>query len=979
MGLSTHTPPPMHPLPYLLRFTLALGFAVLSVASAAAQQTVAVTGSVVDAADGQPLPGATVLLVRATPDSARVGTASGLDGAFRLDAAPGPYRLRVSFVGYVSIDRPLGIAAATDLGPIALAEDVEALGGVEVQALRERVEVSGDTTAFNADAFPVNPDATAGDLLQKMPGVTIEDGEVQAEGERVQRVLVDGREFFGTDVRAALATLPAEIIQEVQVFDRASDEARFSGFDDGESEKTINIVTRSGRSNGQFGRVYAGAGADGAYLAGGNVTALDGERRITVVALANNVDQQNFAAEDLLGVVSSGGRRGGPPDGGGGRGGSTSSDLLVDDQSGINRSTALGVNVSDRLLGGALQLEGSYFYNTTDNTTDAGLSREYLSGGAVSQRYDEAEFSEGTNANHRLSLLARAALSDRTELVVRPRLSLQSSQASGTLSGQAALPSGALLAQTTSVDASDYSASSGSLFAMLRHRYETPGRTLSFGVDVGAEGQDGARTQAYTVAALGAAVDETSVDQRVTTDNASRSLGSRLAYTEPLGERAQLQLAYQPSVSWGSSDQIASLADGAGAYALPDSAYTSVLDQRSVVQRAGVSLRFGEGGPGSGRGGREGGGPEGGGPGGPEPDGPEGGERERGPSGLSAQIGLDVQHERLEADQLLPTAYSVDQQYWSVLPSARLRFGLGESTRLRLSYRARTQTPTASQLQDAVDSSNPLLLTTGNPALSPSTTHAVRAQLNATDAEGGSVLVGLLSASYGADAIVTATTLATANTEVAPGVVLPAGAQLSRPVNLDGYWDGRALVTYGRPVSFLQSNANVSLGASYTRTPGLVDDALNVSDEIGFDGRVFLGSAISERVDFSLQYGARYASVANSAVPELDQDYVRHLAGAEVTLLPWRGLVLATDLDALHYTGLDSAVDPTQLLWGARLGYTFGPAKQFELSLSALDLLDQQADVERTVTELYVEDAQARALGRTVLLNLRYKLSAFTL
>ncbi|HIG75914.1 MAG TPA: hypothetical protein EYQ24_15415 [Bacteroidetes bacterium] len=974
----------------LTRLLLPLLLLALAV-PAAAQAPVAVTGTVVDAESGDPLPGATVLLIRATPDSTRSGAATGLDGAFRIEAAPGAYQLRVSFVGYVPLTQPLRVTEPVALGTLALSTDDDALGELQVEATRQRVSVRGDTTAFNVDAFPVNPDATAGDLLEKLPGVIVEDGEVQAEGETVQRVLVDGREFFGTDVSAALATLPAEIIQEVQVFDRASDEAQFSGFDDGESEKTINIVTRPGMSNGQFGRAYAGAGPDGEYLAGGNVTILDGERRITLVGIANNVDQQNFATEDLLGVVSSGGgrRRGGS------RGGSVS-DLLVDDQSGINEATAFGINVTDKLFGGALDLQGSYFYNTTDNTLDAALTREYLSDGAVSQLYDETEASGGTNTNHRLSLRAEAELSDRTQLSIRPQLTLQSNETEGTLLGLTTLPSGAPLAQTSSVDASDLSALSGGVDVDLRHRFPTSGRTLSFGLGLDADGQDGERTQAYTVTAFGSESGETEedVDQRIVTDSDARTLSGSLRYTEPIGERAQLQLSYRPSLSWSTSDQLATLADATGAYTLPDSAYSSLLEQRSLVQRGGISLRFESGR--SQRGERTGernarsegpppdGPPEGGSPppdaaGGPPAGGGDGRRGGRNAQGISGQIGLDVQHETLEAEQLLPTAYAVDQSYWSILPSARLRMALGEGTQFRLSYRARTQTPSASQLQDVIDNSNPLLLTTGNPELAPSTTHSVRAQVNATDPEGGSVLVAALNGSYGQNAIVTATTLATTDTEIAPGVVLPAGAQLTRPVNLDGYWNGRALLTYGRPVSLLKSNANVSLGASYTRTPGLVDESENVSDQIGLDGRVFLGSSISERVDFSLQYGARYTAVANSAVPELDQDYVRHLAGAEVTLLPWDGIVFATDLNALHYTGLDDSVDPTQVLWGARLGYKFLDRDRAEVSLSVSDILDQQADVERTVTELYVEDAQSQALGRYVMLNLTYKLSNFGL
>ncbi len=105
-----------------------------------------------------------------------------------------------------------------------------------------------------------------------MPGITVENGTVTAQGEQVRRVTIDGREFFGDDATAAMRNLPAEIIDKIQVFDRLSDQARFTGVDDGNAQRAINIVTKASMRNGQFGRLYAGYGTDSRYNAGGNMT-----------------------------------------------------------------------------------------------------------------------------------------------------------------------------------------------------------------------------------------------------------------------------------------------------------------------------------------------------------------------------------------------------------------------------------------------------------------------------------------------------------------------------------------------------------------------------------------------------------------------------------------------------------------------------------------------------------------------------------
>ena len=165
------------------------------------------------------------------------------------------------------------------LGTLALEENAELLKEVEVAGTRTRMEQKGDTTQYNADAFKTNPDATTEDLISKMPGVTVTNGSVKTQGEEVKRVLVDGNEFFADDPSLALKNLPAEIVDKVQVYDEMSDQSKFTGFDDGNYAKTINIITKTGKNNGQFGKVYAGYGTDDRYLAGGNINYFNGSQR----------------------------------------------------------------------------------------------------------------------------------------------------------------------------------------------------------------------------------------------------------------------------------------------------------------------------------------------------------------------------------------------------------------------------------------------------------------------------------------------------------------------------------------------------------------------------------------------------------------------------------------------------------------------------------------------------------------------------
>ena len=186
-----------------------------------------------------------------------------------------------------------------NLGKLILKEGAVELDQVEVKEKIPLATQNGDTTDYNSSAYKVLPDANAEDLIRKMPGVVIENGKVQAQGEDVKEVLVDGKPFFGNDPNAALKNLPAEIISKIQIFDQKSDQANFTGFDDGETSKVINIITKVDMRNGQFGKAYAGYGLENKYQVGGSTNFFDGDRRISLIGQTNNINNNEVIIKCL--------------------------------------------------------------------------------------------------------------------------------------------------------------------------------------------------------------------------------------------------------------------------------------------------------------------------------------------------------------------------------------------------------------------------------------------------------------------------------------------------------------------------------------------------------------------------------------------------------------------------------------------------------------------------------------------------------
>ena len=353
-----------------------------------------IKGTIVDKTTKEPMIGANILL-RNQQDSLISNTTTGANGSFSIAYPRLPvFKIEITYIGFEKVTKEFRRGMPLDLGEISIGEDSQLLGEVTIEGENAVGEMRGDTAVFNANAFKTKENAMAEDLIGKLPGVTIENGKVQAQGEDVQKILVDGREFFGSDPSIALKNLPADAIESVEVLDQKSDQSRLTGLDDGNYAKTINIITKGNMRNSYFGRVYGGYGTDDRYSVGGNINFFNGARRVSIIGMANNVNQQNFSSDDMLGVSGGlgGGRRRGNQGGGGNFG--------VSQNNGIVTTNSLGLNYSDK-WGDKINVTGSYFYNATENAIVDNTNRQTVISENNSQVYQESQISNITNNNHR--------------------------------------------------------------------------------------------------------------------------------------------------------------------------------------------------------------------------------------------------------------------------------------------------------------------------------------------------------------------------------------------------------------------------------------------------------------------------------------------------------------------------------------------------------------------------------------------------
>lgn len=918
-------------------------FLILALTTWRAAAQVPVSGRVADGQDQSPLIGANVLLIR-LPDSVRSGTAADAEGRFQFDrVAPGRYVVQTSFLGYARQTR--AVAVGTEpvvLGTLSLAPDGVALRGVVVTGQAAAAVQKGDTTQFDARAFKTNPDATASDLLQKMPGVRVgADGKVQAQGENVQQVLVDGKPFFGTDPDAVLKNLPAEVISRIEVFDQRSEQSRFSGFDDGNTTKTINIITKAEYRNGRFGRVVAGAGTE-RYKASGNLNDFRGERRLSVLAQSNNVNEQNFGTDDLAGVVGSsgqGGRGGGPGGGrpgGGGGGGGNASDFLVNQSGGISTSHAAGLNYSNTWQK-KTELTTSYFFNRADNALASNTFRRYTLPGQDNSTYAQDASTGSVNTNHRFSLRLEHKFDSANTLLFRPRFSAQQNDATSRLLGYTD-SAGVRQSDIGSSYRAGYAALSSTNDLLFSHRFAKRGRTISLG---GAANYSRTSGNSNLLTANSTAP-AANLDQYARLRQNGWDLNANVAYSEPLSRRDQLQVNYAIGYAPNSSDKRTyNFRAAEQTYSLLDTTLSNVFNNYYLNQSGGLTYRHIT---------------------------PK----------YQAMLGASVQYSELYRDAEFPREETGRYTFLNVLPSAMLRYSFSKEKNLRMFYRGRTNPPGITQLQAVVNNANPLQLTIGNPLLRQEYRHFAVARYSASNPGQSSNFFAFVLGSYTQNPIGNRSTVATTAQLVTPEgttqpVLLPAGAQLTQPTNLSQEYQLRSLLSYGRPIKALKTNVNANFGGSYSQSPGLVNGQLNYARTPSFGGGLTLSSNISERLDFTLSSTSTQSYVLNT-LRNTQTSYFNQSTRFRLAWIVGPGISIQTDVNHQAYSGLSAGYNQQYVLWNASLGKKIFPGQRGEIKVYAFDLLGQNQSIQRNVTAAYYEDVQTTILQRYFMLMFTYNI-----
>ncbi|SIN93444.1 outer membrane beta-barrel protein [Chitinophaga niabensis] len=946
-----------------MRHALIFTLLLLTCAQLTSAQNLVLKGVLKDKADSSTLKKATIRLTSPTDNTFKKQVFTDNNGAFEItDLKPQAYLLTISFLGYGELVRAIMLQTETqDLGVIKMPKSSRELREVVIKGQVPPAQQKGDTLAFNADAYKTNPDASGEDLVKKMPGITVENGNVKAQGEDVRKVLVDGKEFFGEDATLALRNLPAEAIQRIEVFDRMSDQAQFTGFDDGNSQKTINIVTRAEMRQGQFGKIFAGYGTEGRYSAGGNVNLFNQDRRISIIGMTNNVNQQNFSSQDLLGVQNAGsgggggrgGGGGGRGGGGGGRGGGGgggsfgggggggSSNFLTGTNRGLNKTNSIGVNFNDN-FGKKVTFNGSYFFNNS-NTSNNEINREEQTLEEGQKQIDtDTSYSSSSNYNHRINMRIEYKIDSNNSIIFTPGISFQNNNSYSESFGNT-IQFGKLLADNMNNSSASNSGYNLNGNIMYRHAFAKRGRTISLSLGLSTNDRSGTTYRNSDLNYYDGSGKDDSLKQKISPLSDGQSYNANIAYTEPIGKSGQLQINYNPTYSKNSSDRRAYQYDFLGSkdYSILDSAQSNMFENTAVTQNAGITYRLGN--------------------------------RDK-----MLSVGVSYQHTEMTSDRIFPFASNESQSFTNILPNAMLMYKLSEYSRIRVFYRSSMNQPSIQQLQDGYFKSGLLNYSVGDPKLRPQFGHMVAARYNYTNTVNNNNFFANIFLQTNNDYLTNAVFTPSRGDSVLQGTdTLKRGGRLTQAKNMDGFVSVRSFFTYGVPLKFIKSNFNLNTGVSYQRTPGQINQLRGFTHNYTYSAGVLISSNISEYVDFTLSYNGNFNTVKNTIDPSTNSDYSTHTASGAVNLLTKSGWVLQNEVNYQFNRGLGGDLDKGYILWNAGIGKKFLKNQRGELRASVFDLLKQNRAISRTVNGLSIVDSQSQVLTQYFMLTFTYRLKNF--
>jgi hypothetical protein len=891
-----------------------------------------VKGTIMDSASKQGLYEATIGLVPLLDTTDAEYIVSDKHGAFAFPNLPaGPYRLTITFEGYVHISKTFTVSAGSnnfDLGTLYMKRITDMLPDVVIQS--PPMSIKKDTVEYKADLYATKPNAFVEDQLKKLPGMEVDaSGNLTHAGETITRVLVNGKRFFSDDPKLATRNIPPDIVDKYQVFDDLDDQSKFTGIDDGNRVKTLNIITKKDKRVGYFGRAIVGVGTNQDYDESFNFHRFNNDQQISALGEANDINKQNFTIQDILG--SSGSRRGS----GGGPAAATNQSAP-----GITTVWAGGVNYHDD-WGPKLEAYGSYFYNFThvSSQTESLVQKFFTNAANPDSANDvsDSSYALSRTTNQRIYFNLEGKIDSNNSFIFRPNVTFQStSPNSSSVSSTVDQNDSAINHSVGSSSSTNSGFNINGSNLTFRHRFKKAYRTLTLDLTGTANVNDGngyykSDNTFYKLDSV------QNINQHYYDSLHSWSISPTLNYTEPLSKHVYMLLSY--NYSYNKSTTVNNTYDYDSTekdFSQFDSLFSNSYKFTSNSNRVTGTIRIQN-------------------------------------NKLNLNLGTGIQFMNFNS---LNTTKNIDvnHDYTNLTPTVNLRYTFNSNQNLRVMYQGRTGSPSASQLQPLTTTSDDINFTTGNPDLKPQFTHSLRMLYQSFNPVNNHVIFATLNAST------------TVNDIQNQDIPTSKGGDSTTYINLNGTYSLSGYFNYGIVLKHPKSNLNFTTNVNYSQSQNLKDvaqagepyDFAHVwTKTTGFTEKIYWTTNIKKNFDMNFSSNSTYTINYNSLNTSTNLNQFTEVLNAEITAYTNSGWLIATTLTYSLVNNNQAGYNEHVPLLTPSIAKELFKKKNGEIRFTIFDLLHQNTSVSKSASGGNIDLSRTTTLQQYAMLTFTYNLNNF--
>lgn len=895
-------------------------------------------GKVVSSKNNEPIAYAAVLLTGETDSTKRTGALTSTTGEFSLkDLQAGRYLLQISFLGYKSILRPVQIAAGSiDLGLLKLEEEALSLNEVTISAEQLAVKVRKDTIEYNADSFKTQPNAVVEDLLKKLPGVEVDrDGNILVAGQKVTRLTVDGKDFFGTDPKTATKNLPADAIAKVQVVDSKTLEAKATGVDDGQREKVLNLTIKEDKKRGWFGNANASGGTTDRYNGYLSANHFNKNLQFAVLGMSNNISNSSFQYDDLSSF--SGGNVGNifaPPAGGNfsinvNNGRTTISGSGVFDNNAIGEVTTHsgGINYSNSWgKSNKLAISSSYFTYFSQGVGNRRSTIQDINQGDV-LRTAEVTNRNSDNEAHRFNLKAEYHPDSLTDITFRPNVILNyttnvhNRAFNSAFDGIGRSNDGNQYFNQRNVTPSLFGE-----FSVLR-RIKKGSIALRLNGTQNTYNADWInRSQINTY--QNGTPEMTELDQQARQDNASKTYTVGLTYNRQLNKTWSANAGYAYNHGLVDAEQLTYSYN-----TITDRYETLVpnLSNRTDNMNWMQSARFGF-------------------------------------INTRAQwtynFGFWLQESGFDVAAFSTSGATInqlDKAYYNFLPRLNISFKNKANHTIQLNYNSSVNLPSANDLQPVQNNTNPLYQRIGNQDLEARKNHRMSINFNTFSADNNKYWNGYFLINYAMD-------------DFGNSMRYVDGVQHVQPVNVDGNYFITTGTYFGKPTGLKGLRMGYGLNLFTSHTSSFINASRNLTKRYNMGPNATFSYDIEGKLNSGVSFGVQYSMVNNSQPAAIDNKYFSFYNYSNVSWEFVKNMRITADLQFNGTAGRADGFNNNMFLLNSGIEQ-YLMKRRMTLSVKGFDILNQNTNIDRTINASRIEDIRFNSMTRYFYMMLNFRIN----